>query len=140
LNTPQAEAPRVGVGVIVVRDGLVLLGRRLGAHGQGSWAPPGGHLEFGETPEDCARRELLEETGLVAREVLAATWVNNVFPDVGRHYVTLITVVPAADGEPQAMEPERCAEWRWFSWDALPQPLFAPAASVHASGWRPPGV
>ena len=133
------EAPRVGVGVIVVRDGRVLLGRRLGAHGAGTWSPPGGHLEFGETPEDGARRELAEETGLVAREVAPGPWVSNVFPEVGRHYVTLITVV-SADGEPRRVEPERCAGWHWFGWDDLPEPLFAPAASVHASGWRPPGV
>ena len=56
--------PRIGVGCVVERNGLVLLGQRKGAHAEGFWAFPGGHLEFGETVEACARRELVEETGL----------------------------------------------------------------------------
>ena len=45
----EPKIPRVGVGVIVQRDGRILLGKRLGAHGEGTWALPGGHLEFGES-------------------------------------------------------------------------------------------
>ena len=60
-------APQVGVGVLILRDGKVLLGRRKGSHGAGCWSAPGGHLEFGETLEDCAAREVLEETGLKIR-------------------------------------------------------------------------
>ena len=61
------DYPRVGIGVIVMRNGLVLLGERIGAHGAGTWALPGGHLEFGESVEQCARREVWEETGLEPR-------------------------------------------------------------------------
>ena len=54
--------PRIGVGVIAENsDGLMLLGKRKNAHGEGDWEPPGGHLEFGETPIECAIRELKEE-------------------------------------------------------------------------------
>ena len=60
----ERELPKVGVGVIVVRDGKVLLGKRRGAHGEGSWSFPGGHLEFNELLEICAKREAKEETGL----------------------------------------------------------------------------
>ncbi len=52
--------PQVGVGVLILRDGKVLLGRRKGSHGAGCWSAPGGHLEFGEAVEDCALREALE--------------------------------------------------------------------------------
>jgi len=43
------KVPRVGLGVLIIKDGKVLLGRRKGAHGEGTWAPPGGHLECGES-------------------------------------------------------------------------------------------
>jgi 8-oxo-dGTP diphosphatase len=54
--------PKVGVAVIVVKDTRILLGKRVNSHGSGTWQFPGGHLEFGEPIEDCAKRELFEET------------------------------------------------------------------------------
>ncbi len=49
---------RIGVGVMIFKDGKVLAGRRKGAHGEGTWAWPGGHLEYMESFEGCARREV----------------------------------------------------------------------------------
>lgn len=79
-------APQVGVGVLILRDGKVLLGRRKGSHGAGCWSAPGGHLEFGEAVEDCALREALEETGLALSELRHGPFSNDVFE--GRHYPT----------------------------------------------------
>ena len=135
-----APVPRVGVAVVVVRDGRVLVGQRLGAHGEGTWALPGGHLEFGETIEDCARRELAEETGLVADALMPGPFTNNVLASKGLHYVTLFLVARDARGEPQRLEPEKCAGWRWFAWSALPEPLFSPLASLRQSGFVPEGA
>jgi 8-oxo-dGTP diphosphatase len=143
VNRPPEEAAerrtRVGVGVLIVRGGAVLLGVRRGSHGAGSWAPPGGHLEFGESVEACARREAAEETGLALGAVAPGPYTVDPFPEEGKHYVTLFAVADA-DGEPRAMEPEKCAEWRWHDWRALPSPLFAPLASLVARGFVPPGV
>lgn len=72
-------APQVGVGVLILRDGKVLLGRRKGSHGAGCWSAPGGHLEFGEAVEDCALREALEETGLALSELRHGPFSNDVF-------------------------------------------------------------
>ena len=68
----------VGVGVFILQPSTdlpsstyackFLLGKRLGSHGAGTWALPGGHLEYGESFEECAAREALEETGLVLDE------------------------------------------------------------------------
>ena len=61
--------PQVGLAVIIAQAERVLMLKRKGAHGEGTWAPPGGHLEFGESLEECAMRETLEETGVVVRDV-----------------------------------------------------------------------
>lgn len=58
--------PIVGIGVAVLRPGAVLLARRGRPPNDGAWSLPGGAQELGETAEAAARRELAEETGLVA--------------------------------------------------------------------------
>ena len=131
---------RVGVGVLIVRGGAVLLGVRRGSHGAGTWAPPGGHLEFGESVEACARREAAEETGLALGAVVPGPYTVDAFPEEGKHYVTLFAVAEHAGGEPRALEPEKCAGWEWHDWRALPSPLFAPLASLVARGFVPPGA
>jgi 8-oxo-dGTP diphosphatase len=136
----SADKPRVGVGVIVLRQGLVLLGQRRGAHGAGTWALPGGHLEFGETVEHCAAREVREETGLEVDALLRGPYTSDVFAAEGRHYVTLFVLARCTHGEAQVREPAKCAAWQWFRWSALPAPLFAPLATLHATGFVPAGA
>jgi|GEM_PF-192859 hydroxyethylthiazole kinase-like uncharacterized protein yjeF len=121
--TLTTSRPQVGVGVAVRLRGKILLGKRKGEHGGGTWSYPGGHLEFGETWEDCARREVREETGLEIStpRFLAAT--NDVYPS-GKHYVTLFMVCDCLSGEPVVMEPEKCLGWEWFETNQLPEPLF----------------
>ena len=139
--TPSALAdkrsPLVGVGVLVVRDGQVLLGQRKGSHGAGTWALPGGHLEFGETVAQCALREVLEETGLDISTVTPGPYTSDVFHAEGKHYVTLFVTAHSAAGEPALCEPDKCSEWRWCRWSELPAPLFAPLTTLQASGFVP---
>ncbi len=131
---------RIGVGAIVVRNARVLLGLRRGSHGSDTWAPPGGHLEADESVEQCAARELLEETGIVAHTWRAGPYSVDEFAQIHRRYVTLFVVSTNSDGDAHVREPEKCAQWQWFAWDALPHPLFAPLASVVARGWSPFGA
>lgn len=130
--------PLVGVGVIVVRAGKVLLGLRAGSHGAGTWSFPGGHLEWGETPEACAIREVAEETGLTIRDPRHAAFTSDLFEAEGRHYVTLFLTATAATGEPQRLEPHACEHWAWFAWDDLPSPLFPPIISLRRQGFTLP--
>ena len=115
--------PKVGVAVVVVKDGKVLVGKRKGSHGTGEWACPGGHLEMVESPEAGAVRELLEETGLKALSYRLGTWTNDIFAE-DKHYITLWVYIDEFEGEVQLMEPHKCDEWRWLSWDELPSDLF----------------
>jgi 8-oxo-dGTP diphosphatase len=59
--------PIVGVGAVVIRDGKVLLIKRGVAPSRGLWAIPGGSLKLGETLQQGAEREILEETGVTIR-------------------------------------------------------------------------
>lgn len=108
----DSERPRVGVGVLVVRNDLILLGKRCGAHVPGFYAAPGGHLEFGESFVQCAKREVLEETGLDATNVRFLMIGNYKFGS--KHYVDVDMLAECPDGEPTAMEPDKCAEWKWY--------------------------
>lgn len=122
----------IGVSVLLLRHGRILLGKRLGSHGAGQWATPGGHLEYGETPQQCACRELKEETGLNIDRLRIGPWSHACFTQYQRQYATLLILARAQSGEPQCLEPEKCAGWQWFSPHALPAPLFLPLASAVA--------
>lgn len=129
--------PRIGIGVIVVQDHRVLLGKRRGSHGAGTWSFPGGHLEWGESIDACAQREVLEETDVVVRNVRHVAFTNDVFATEGKHHVTLYVAADYASGTPQVAEPEKCEQWEWFFWDMLPKPLFLPVQNLLAQGFDP---
>ena len=118
------NAPRVGIGVLVLKGDRLLLGRRRGSHGAGEFASPGGHLEPLERFEDCAVREVREETGLVITNVRFLR-VMNVTAWAPRHYVDLAFAADWVAGEPEVREPDKVDGWNWYPLDALPQPLFA---------------
>ncbi|MHC0044430.1 nucleotide triphosphate diphosphatase NUDT15 [Vibrio campbellii] len=121
---------RVGVATIILRDGAILLGERVGSHGANTWATPGGHLELGESIEDCAKREVLEETGLIVDSIEKFTFTNDIFEKEGKHYVTLFVVASGVSGEPQVTEPDKCKQWKWCRLDDLPEPLFLPLINL----------
>src|SRR3974390_1710373 len=68
ISMPQAY-PRAGVSVVVLQGGDVLLVQRGKGAYRGFWSLPGGAIELGETAEAAARRELMEETGLLASDL-----------------------------------------------------------------------
>ncbi len=100
---------KVGIGVVVYHNDNVLLGKRKNSHGDGTWALPGGHLEHGETPGQCAIREIAEETALTITNVKRGPWASDVFDEEGKHYITLFMLAPYQGGEVKRMLP---ASWR----------------------------
>lgn len=129
--------PKVGIGVCVIKDGQILLGQRLNAHGDGTWCFPGGHLEFGESFEDCARREVAEESGLTIKKPIFVTCTNDIFVKENKHYITVYMKAAWQQGEPQVLEPNKMAKWQWFNWDNLPSPLFLPMQNLLKTDFRP---
>jgi len=118
--------PLVGIGVFVFKNGKFLMGKRRNAHGDGMWSVPGGHLEFGETPEQTAAREVLEETGVEIKNVRFGAVTNDIFESDDKHYVTLWMLSDWKSGESTILEPDKFIEQKWVDFDSLPEPLFQP--------------
>ena len=120
----NGSRPKVGVGVMVLKGDKALIGKRKGAHGEGEWAWPGGHMEYMESFEDCAKREVMEETGMKIKNIRFLRLMN-LKQYAPKHYVDIGLIADWASGEPQVMEPDRIEGWEWRDMDDLPQPFFA---------------
>ncbi len=131
------QKPQVGTAIIINRDNKVLLMKRKGPHGHGTWSTPGGHLDFGETPEQGAAREAKEEVGLDVVDIRFRALTNDVFDATGKHYVT-IWMDGKSTGEPSIVAEEEVVEIGWFAWDSLPSPLFLPLENLLKENSYPP--
>jgi 8-oxo-dGTP diphosphatase len=137
MTTDFDQRPKVGVGVFVLKDGKILMGKRKGVHGEGSWSLPGGHLEFNESWDMCAVRETMEETGVTIKNIRFGTVTNDIFQEEGKHYITIYMLSDYGAGEVKNMEPEKCDGWDWFDWNELPQPLFIPIQNLLKTNFYP---
>ncbi|XP_015907103.1 nucleotide triphosphate diphosphatase NUDT15 [Parasteatoda tepidariorum] len=144
-NSMKDRRPGVGVAVIVTSSShpnCVVLGKRKGGIGSGLYQLPGGHLEFGETWEKAAAREVLEETGLHINNVELCQVQNTILEEENYHYVTIVMigeVVNADSCEPMNIEPEKCEGWSWVHWNDLPSvdKLFWAFRDFYKSGKNP---
>lgn len=93
-------------------------------------------LEFNETIEDCAVREVIEEVGIKIKNIRLLSVTSDFFKD-GNHYITIHLIADYDFGEVKNMEPEKCEEIGWFSWDNLPKPLFLSIENLLKKGFNP---
>jgi 8-oxo-dGTP diphosphatase len=126
------QYPRVGAGVMILKDGKILLGKRhnnpekasSALHGEGTWTMPGGKIDFGEKVHEGIIREVLEETGTKIKvgdlQLLSVT--NDIVPDA--HFVTIGFLCEKFEGELRVTEPDEIVEWRWFPLNDLPTPMY----------------
>lgn len=126
MGKEERDTFRVGVNAFVLKHGKLLLGERLNDNwqGGGGWGLPGGHLEFGEYMKDAVARELKEETGLHAKDFKFAVLCND-NRDNQVHYIQIGFLAKGVEEEePEIREPDRCAQWKWFSFEELPEHIF----------------
>lgn len=121
---------KVGIGVIVKKNNEILLLKRQNSHGHGTWSCPGGHIEFGENFEQCAKRECFEETGIEITNVVFKTITNDIFEKEGKHYVTLWMEADYLKGEASVNAPDELTEVAWYKWENLPVNLFLPMINL----------
>ncbi|XP_051149476.1 nudix hydrolase 1 [Andrographis paniculata] len=136
----QPPRQEIGVGVFLVNGNKVLLGRRRTPVGSGTFALPGGHLEFGESFEECAAREVKEETGLDVTGVEFVMVTNNVLSKPKPVQLIAILMRAALVDPGQKLinpEPDKCDGWDWYDWNDLPKPLFEPLETAILHGVNP---
>lgn len=95
----------------------------------------------GEAFEECAVREVKEETGLDIEKTEFLTVTNNPFLNDPKpsHYVTIFLRAVLSDPlqVPQNLEPSKCSGWGWYDWDHFPKPLFWPLEKMLKTGFNP---
>jgi len=129
MPAKNISRPVIGVGVLVWREQQLLLGQRLAQGQPDCWQFPGGHLENNETVIACARREVLEETGMIIKSLRHLGFTDKPFEVAQKNHVTLLVSCEYKSGEAEILEPEKCAGWQWFDYRKLPTPLFAPISN-----------
>jgi len=136
MNEQTNQKPRVGFGVMILKEGKVLLGHRHQdpekasslLHGEGTWTMPGGKLNFQEKLKEGAIREVFEETGIKVRNLKIISLSNDIVSDA--HFVTIGFLAEEFEGEVKVMEPDEITEWKWFNLNDLPSPLYFPSEKI----------
>ncbi len=117
------QQPKVGIGVLIFKDGKILMGKRKGKHAPNVYAGPGGHLDHLESFVDCIKRETREEAGIEIENVRFSC-LSNLKAYAPKHYVDIGMIADWKSGEPQVLEPDTLESWDWYDIDSLPSPLF----------------
>ena len=123
MARPGIDFPGVGVGLAILRDGELLLCRRLKAPEAGHWNIVGGKVDLLEPAEIAARREAEEETGLSIGAIEFVTTSEQIIDADRQHWISLLYKTTDIQGEPQLTEPDKLSEIGWFDPTDPPQPL-----------------
>jgi len=130
MGNPGIDFPGLGVGLVILRDGKILLYKRVKAPEAGHWSIVGGKVDHMEPAEQAAKREAEEESGLEIGRV-SLLGPTEVISDADRqHWISLLYIAEDYTGEPALTEPDKLSDFGWFTRSDLPQPLsaFAEAA------------
>ncbi|KAA3516275.1 NUDIX domain-containing protein [Agrobacterium vitis] len=122
---PGIDFPGVGVGLAILRDGKLLLYKRIRPPEAGFWNIVGGKVDVLEPAEHAARREAEEETGLTIGSVEFVSVSEQIIAADRQHWVSLLYKTSDISGEATLTEPDKLSDFGWFDLDHLPQPLSA---------------
>ncbi|MCF1471449.1 MULTISPECIES: NUDIX domain-containing protein [Rhizobium/Agrobacterium group] len=122
---PGIDFPGVGVGLAILRDGKLLLYKRMRPPEAGFWNIVGGKVDVLEPAEQAARREAEEETGLTIGSVEFVSVSEQIIAADRQHWVSLLYKTSDISGEATLTEPDKLSDFGWFALDDLPQPLSA---------------
>ncbi|WFR96933.1 NUDIX domain-containing protein [Rhizobium tumorigenes] len=133
MAAPGTHFPGLGTGLAILRDGKLLLYKRMKAPEAGFWNIVGGKVDLMEPAASAAKREANEESGLQIGKIDLLCTTEQIIEADRQHWVSRIYVCTDFAGEPSLMEPDKLSEFGWFSRNALPSPLsaFARAAIDH---------
>lgn len=125
MGQPGIDFPGLGVGLVILRDGKLLLYKRMRPPEAGYWNIVGGKVDHMELSEEAARREAIEETGLAIGRVERIAMTEQIIEADRHHWISLLYVAREVEGEPQLTEPDKMSDFGWFSRSELPEPLSA---------------
>ena len=124
----------LGTGIIVLRDQHILVGKRKNAYSAGSYGLPGGRVELGQSLMETAKRELYEETGLVATTIEYLGCVREFQQE--KDFIHFAYVCTEFEGEPETKEPEKCEGWEWVSVDTITDLDLLPGHAATIELWH----
>lgn len=133
MGNPGIDFPGVGAGLAVLRDGKLLLCKRMKAPEAGHWSIVGGKVDHMEPAIEAACREAEEESGLSIHSARFLCISEQRIEADRQHWVSLIYATDDFSGDVRLMEPDKLSEIGWFSLDALPSPLSAFAQDAVAA-------
>jgi 8-oxo-dGTP diphosphatase len=123
-NHPYWNNPRAAAAIVLLKDHQALFSKRARDPKKNQYDFPGGFLEYGESAETAIKRELKEETGLVAKELILIGWAANIYEE-NTSVCDAVFLSRDWEGQPLAADDSAALEWKpidfifspEFAWD-----------------------
>jgi 8-oxo-dGTP diphosphatase len=118
-DSPTIPSQTIGACIIVTSANKILLGKRKNSYKSGFYGMPGGRVEASEKIIDCAKRELLEETGIEANILEYVGAIRD--RQTSFSFIHFAFLCKDFKGEPKLTEPDKCEGWEWFDSNKIPE-------------------